>query len=332
MATQPACVIFGGSGWIGTHLANHFASTRRFSPVILADIREPPPWVETQNTRFIYCDVRKPITSDLAVHRPQWIYNLAAVHREPGHTAEEYFQTNLNGAQHVCQFANRVDCRNMFFASTIAVYGPTTDPIDEYARLKPVTPYGQSKHSAELSLEAWYTSHEQRRLVICRPGVVYGPHDPGNILRMIHAIKRGYFLLPNRRDLYKSYAYIYGLLDSIDFMMQQTDRYICYNYVETPTESVRQLVGHVKSLLRSHTPTVAVPTNVLLLVAHAVSFLTNGASAIHPARVRKAATSTHIVPRVLQEKGFPFRYDFPSSLEHWQSRWPDDFGARSTED
>lgn len=327
MATQPSCVIFGGSGWIGAHLANHLSLHRRFSTIILADIQKPPGWVDGKNTRFIYCDVRKPIASDLDAHRPQWIYNLAAVHREPGHHPEEYFHTNINGAQHICQFADRIDCRNIFFTSSVAVYGPTTHPTDEHAPIKPTSPYGHSKYSAELEFETWRQSQHERRLVICRPGVVYGPHDQGNIIRMIRALQKGYFILPSSRNLYKSYAYIYGLLESIDFMMQESDVHSCYNYVETPTEPVRQLVNHVKSFLRLRIPIFAVPTSILLLIASVVSFLTHGSSPIHPTRVRKAATPTQIVPRVLEEKGFSFRYDFLKSLEHWHSVLPGDFGS-----
>jgi len=40
------------------------------------------------------------------------------------------------------------------------------------------------------------------------------PGDPGNILRMIRAIKRGYFIFPGSRTVRKSYGYIEGLLDS----------------------------------------------------------------------------------------------------------------------
>ena len=36
------CVVFGGSGFIGMHLANHLLSTQRFGQVHLADIKQPP--------------------------------------------------------------------------------------------------------------------------------------------------------------------------------------------------------------------------------------------------------------------------------------------------
>jgi len=41
--------------------------------------------------------------------------------------------------------------------------------------------------------------------------------------------------------------------------------------------------------------------------------------------VRKAATSTHIIPQALLDLGFEFKYDFAKSLEHWRKVSPADF-------
>jgi nucleoside-diphosphate-sugar epimerase len=73
-----------------------------------------------------------------------------------------------------------------------------------------------SKDSSKVYF-SWQKAGEDRRLVICRPGVVYGPGDPGNVLRMIRAIQSGLFVLPGKRDVRKSYAYVYGLVDSFAF-------------------------------------------------------------------------------------------------------------------
>ena len=40
-----------------------------------------------------------------------------------------------------------------------------------------------------------------------------------------------------------------------------------------------------------------------------------------------AATPTHIVPQRLIDLGFPFRYDFASSLQHWKTIAPEDFAS-----
>jgi len=318
------CIIFGGAGFIGSHLAKRLLASGYVNHVHLADSRGSmlgqQPGLSSSIT-----DVRKAIPEELVAERPEWIFNLAAVHREPGHEPWEYFETNLAGARSVTAYADAVGCPNVYFTSSIAVYGPTLGPTDESSPICPVSPYGGSKYPAELIHERWQAMAPGRRLVVCRPGVIYGPGDPGNILRMIKAIRRGYFAYPGSPQVHKSYGYIEGLLDSIEFMMARDEPVIRHNYVEQPTEALGALVRHVKAHLGSKAPVFPLPVQVLAPIAATVHLATGGRGPIHPMRVRKAARPTHIVPQVLTDMGFEFRFDFASSLVHWQQQAPEDF-------
>lgn len=318
------CVILGGNGYIGSRLARRFSDNRRFDRIIVADLRdnvtELPARVE-----YIPCDVRQPLARQLGDVHPDWIFNFAAVHREPGHERLEYFETNIPGARHCVEFAQRVDCRHILFTSSIASYGPTSGPTTEGNLNCPTTAYGISKLTAEWIHRTWRVAVAHRRLIICRPGVIYGPGDPGNILRMIRAVKRGYFVFPGSRNLMKSYGYIEGLLDSFEFTMDRSEPDLTYNYVESETLPVGELVQVVKRVLGHSAPTIAIPLTVLALIAKVIQVATAGQSSIHPDRVRKVATSTHIVPAFLKSAGFNFRYDFESSLGHWRLAAPSDF-------
>jgi nucleoside-diphosphate-sugar epimerase len=209
--------------------------------------------------------------------------------------------------------------------SSIAVYGPTEGATAEEAPTYPMTPYGISKLAAELIHEGWRRADVERRLIICRPGVVYGPGDPGNILRMIHAVKNGYFVFPGSKLVRKSYAYIEGLLDSLEFMISRREMQSTYNYVERETEPLGTLVQIVQEHLGTRVPTFTAPLTILQMAGAVLQVVTSGRSPVHPARVRKAATSTHIVPQVLQDSGFQFRFDFRNSLQDWASKAPEDF-------
>ena len=145
------------------------------------------------------------------------------------------------------------------------------------------------------------------------------------MLRMIKAIARGYFAYPGSPGVYKSYAYIYGLLESIDFVMRRDDRLIVYNYVESPTELLGELVRQTKAFVGSSAPVFRIPHAVLLPAAALAQLLMGANSPLHPVRVKKAAMSTHILPGVLKKMGFEFRYPFLKSLEHWRLIAPQDF-------
>lgn len=323
------CLIFGGSGFVGTHLARHFLDTGRFDHVHLADIR-PTILKDTPGITYSNTDVRNEIPENLINQKPEWIFNLAAIHREPGHIREEYFETNLAGARNICAYADKVGCKNIYFTSSISVYGPTAGPTDEDFPIQPSTPYGGSKYPAELIHKTWQKTGKNRRLIISRPGVLYGPGDPGNIMRMIKAISRGYFAYPGSPGIYKSYGYIYGMLDSIDFTMDSDFDYFVYNYVETPTEPLLGLVNAVKKFIGVNAIVLPIPLWILKPVSQLIQAITGFKNPIHPVRVKKASTSTHIIPRALMDAGFEFKYDFENSLHHWLAIAPEDFNMIKT--
>ena len=307
---------------MGYNWAKRLARTKRFDRIVLCDIR-PPLQSPSDQCEYVKCDVRQPLQcGDL---KPEWLFNFAAVHREPGHSRQEYFDTNIGGADNVCSFAEQTGCKNILFTSSIAVYGALTKPTSEGFQPYPTTPYGISKYCAELIHKGWLRIGEGRRLYISRPGVIYGPGDPGNILRMIRAVRKGYFVFPGSKHLRKSYGYIEGLLDSFEFIMSRHETQLTYNYVERETESLGSLVRIVQLHLGKKTSTLTAPLVVLEAVAALAQLLTGGRSPLHPVRVRKTASSTHVVPKLLQEMGFNFRYDFKSSLKDWADKSPQDF-------
>ena len=161
---ESVIVIFGGAGYIGWRLAAYALEHGLAKRVVIADIKECPAAADTRITSRVI-DVRQPIPLDLCAERPSWIFNLAAVHREPGHQPEEYFDTNLKGAQNVCDFAEAVGCNNVYFTSSISVYGPTSGPTDESAPKRPISPYGGSKYPAELIHQIWQSRGDRKSVV-----------------------------------------------------------------------------------------------------------------------------------------------------------------------
>jgi len=316
------CLVLGGTGYIGYNWAKRLVNRRRFNRIILADLR-PPAQPLADGCEFVQCDVRQPL--DFGSWKPEWLFNFAAVHREPGHAREEYFDTNLAGAKNTCIFAEQAGCKNIIFTSSIATYGALHGPTSETSRPYPTTPYGISKLCAELIHKGWRRSGDGRRLYVCRPGVIYGPGDPGNILRMIRAVRKGYFFFPGSRQLRKSYGYIEGLLDSFEFVMARKEDQLTYNYVERETETLCMLVKIVQTQVGRKIPTFTAPLPLLEAVASMAQLVTGGRSPLHPVRVRKTAYSTHIIPEVLLKMGFHFRYDFEASLKDWAKTSPEDF-------
>jgi hypothetical protein len=114
-------------------------------------------------------------------------------------------------------------------------------------------------------------------------------------------------------------------MDSFEFAMNRTEPLLRYNYVESETETIGDLARIVGRQLGCSSPVISVPLWLLQPAALAAQIVTRGKSPIHPARVRKAALPTHIVPQRLKDLGFRFRFDFKSSLDHWRLHAPLDF-------
>ena len=207
-------IITGGTGFIGTHLTNLLNEVHPEAKVWNLDIVKPgtpnpvvksyKPAVregEKLGSTFVECDVRKPIGELPFTPTPEdVIFNFAAVHRTPGHKDIEYFETNIRGAENVCEFAEKYGIKQMVFTSSIAPYGASEHLKTESTLPTPNTPYGISKLVAEKIHIAWQKGGEGRKLTIVRPGVVFGRGENGNFSRLYWGIRKHTFAYPGRKD------------------------------------------------------------------------------------------------------------------------------------
>lgn len=323
-------IIFGGSGYIGKNMLAFFLNENIFEQYFVCDINHLDGFEDISNVTYVKIDVRKNINLDVNEMdiSQSWIFNFAAIHREPGHGYKEYFDTNIPGAEHINKFARETGIKNIFFTSSIAPYGRSLYERTEQSTLYPETAYGISKALAEKIHQQWLAEDKSRRLVIVRPSVIFGPKDPGNVYRMIKALKKGTFVLPNGGDIIKGYGYVYGLVESILFTMNRKERLIIYNYAENPLVSLKEMAFIVKEELGYKKPTVKLSVNVLMFIAFLFQNslkIIGKKSDIHPVRVKKAGFPTNIKPQYLIDNDFQFKYDFRKALKHWKSVCPEDF-------
>lgn len=330
---KSVAIVFGGSGYIGRNLLSKILEEQLFDKIYICDINPLSGFdnqIKKGKITFLKIDVRNTINIDIkdVDNESSWIYNFAAIHREPGHAYQEYFDTNIPGAENVNEFARRTGIKNIFFTSSIAPYGRSLFERTEESTLYPETAYGISKALSEKIHQQWLAEDKTRRLIIVRPSVIFGPKDPGNVYRMIKALKKGTFILPNGGNIIKGYGYVYGLIESMLFTMNKKDRLIVYNYAENPLVSLKEMINIAKGELGYKKPTIKLSVNVLAIIAFFVQKgfkLIGKKSDIHPVRVKKAGFPTNIKPQYLIDKEFEFKYDFKNALRHWKLVSPEDF-------
>lgn len=207
-------IVFGGAGFIGTHLVADLVS--RGVNVVVADVT--PPRATLAGVQYESCDVRSVIELP-NVKSADVVYNLAAVHRTPGHPDHEYYDTNIAGAINVTNWATRNDVPAVCFTSSISVYGPADEPRDEGSPLTPNTAYGRSKALAEEIHRTWCRADSQRQLAVVRPAVIFGAGERGNFTRLANALARRRFAYPGRKDIVKACGYVSDLIRALDFTL-----------------------------------------------------------------------------------------------------------------
>lgn len=345
------CVIFGGTGCIGTHIAKHLLEHTQVEHIYLADIRplrnenHVKPllrWMESVDgtlprVMYIPCDVRLPLDAVPLPQQADLIVNLAAVHREPGHEPNEYYETNLPGAEHICAYATHAGCFRIVFTSSISPYGSSDAARNEDSLPIPETAYGGSKLVAEKIHTAWQQANLNRRLIVLRPGVVFGPGEHANVARLVRSLNRGYFVYMGNRSTRKAGIYVKELCHVLQFALGHQDKtgvpVLLWNVSMDPPPTLEDFVNAICAATKYRHPRWSVPRNLLVAASYPVAGIAQlfGIhTSVNPVRMRKLSQSTYIEPLRLREAGYCFEYTLEQAMMDWKQDAPEDFQARAS--
>jgi UDP-glucose 4-epimerase len=183
---QSRILVTGGAGFIGSHLVDILVA-RGAHVTVLDDMSAG----KLENLKNVAQDIELVVGSvadaDL-VHKLangcRLVFNFAAnadVPRSVEHP-EIDFTTNAVGAFNVYAACRRYGVERVVQASTAAVYGePEYTPMDEDHRLRPISPYGASKLSAETMGFAWHQTYGLPFTAV-RIFNTYGPRQPRYVI------------------------------------------------------------------------------------------------------------------------------------------------------
>lgn len=321
-------IIFGGSGFIGTHLIHLLKDevVGKDDKIYCVDIVMPgeegvvPGIVEkNEGVDYVRIDVRSPIELNFTPTENDVIFNLAAVHRTPGHPDQEYFETNILGAENVTAFAEKHGIRKILFTSSIAPYGAAEEMKKETTIPTPNTPYGISKLVAEKIHEKWQVRNPENELTIVRPGVVYGKGEHGNFTRLYWGIRKGYFFYTGRKDTIKACIYVKELVRFMKYRMidnsfKGSD---LFNATFEPAYRIDQICETMMAATGINRHIFLIPGGLLMTAARILGPIGGKKVGIHPARVKKLMISTNICGKKLADCGYKFHYTLEGSIRDW---------------
>jgi len=301
---------YGGSGFIGQHLV------RKIDTVYInGDLK-------MNDDLSQLCDIRQPITIEL--DEPiETIYNLVVIHKTPGHEYHEYFETNIKGAENVCNFAREQNINTIVFTSSIAPYGTWEDEKTEESLPLPTSAYGSSKLVAEEIHKRWQAEKpNERKLIIVRPGVVFGQNEGGNFTRLYKSMKKGQFFYPGRKDTKKAAIYVRDLVRlMVEMVAKEKPGVHLYNTVYTPIHSIEDICKTMAKVTDAKEPKLTIPSGALKLLAHTIKgigkLVGKSFDGIHPDRVKKLMISTNINGQKLLDHGYKMEYSLEEAISDW---------------
>ncbi|MBF0202281.1 MAG: NAD-dependent epimerase/dehydratase family protein [Desulfamplus sp.] len=154
-------------------------------------------------------DIRDFTTVSRAMEGVSLVFHLAALLHinlpEPSRVQfmeQEYYDINVLGTWNIFKAALHHGVKRVVFFSTVAVYGPgkNGETFFEESPLNPGTPYAATKALGEklaMDINNILASKGSSPLVtVLRPASVYGAGVTGNYLRLIKALRRGFFIIP----------------------------------------------------------------------------------------------------------------------------------------
>lgn len=175
-------IISGGAGFIGSHVADAYIAGGH-EVMVLDDLSSGKKEYVPSAARFVLCDV----SSDTAVEavrtfRPEVVNHHAAQINVRTSVSDPQFdaQVNILGTIRLLEASRLHGVRKFLFASSGgAGYGEQERfPADEAHPIRPVSPYGAAKMSAELYM-CYYRAQYGLEYTALRYSNVYGPRqDP----------------------------------------------------------------------------------------------------------------------------------------------------------
>ncbi|WP_276367391.1 NAD-dependent epimerase/dehydratase family protein [Chryseolinea sp. H1M3-3] len=295
-------LLTGGSGFIGSH----FQRSPYEEQFINLDLNEPK---FQSKAAFSQGDIRRKEDVSKAIQSKniKSIISLAAKHHDFGIGHAEYFDTNEDGTAVICEVASENGIKEIIFFSSVAVYGIRGEVSTELTTPQPDSPYGASKLAGEKVLQKWADEAADRKVLIIRPTLVFGPNNMANMRNLIRQIDSGLYFHLGKADNIKSIAYVENLVNATLYLKNRIKPGVSiYNYADEPQLTTRQISDTIAHALNKKIRvTVPKTLGIMMGIPFDVMIKVTGKNfPISSARIKKLGTQTHHSAQKIFQEGF----------------------------
>lgn len=258
-------LLTGGSGFIGSRLAQHFAHAG--DQGVILDLA--PPAALPDSWRFVQADVRDAGAVKEAAAGCDALFHLAAAHHDRGISPATYFSVNRDGTSAVCEAAAAHGIRRICFFSSVAVYGGAAPPRTEETVPLPIGPYGASKLEGEQVVRKWCAGGPERRAIIIRPTAIIGPGNFANLYALCRQLDRPWFVQVGPGSNVKALGFVDNLVAATVALWGRNGEQPVevFNYVDKPDLTSREIVAEIRRGLGRGLRGIRIPFRLALLGA-----------------------------------------------------------------
>ncbi|MBC7093044.1 NAD-dependent epimerase/dehydratase family protein, partial [Candidatus Bipolaricaulota bacterium] len=176
--------VTGATGQIGSELTLALRDRYGREQVVAAGHRRAPPEPLRSSGPFVALDVtdRAQVERVVREHEINVVYHLAAILSATGERDPQLaWRINVEGLYNVLEVARTQGITQVFFPSSIAVFGPKTprDHTPQDTVLSPTTMYGVTKVAGELLCEYYARRYRLDVRGLRYPGIISSETPPG---------------------------------------------------------------------------------------------------------------------------------------------------------
>ncbi|MBI4858005.1 MAG: SDR family oxidoreductase [Acetobacterium woodii] len=209
-------LVTGANGFIGRALCSMIMLKGWQIRGTVRDVSSLPEGVDAVKIKSINIDTNWASALkgvDVVVHLAARVHVMEKKDPDP---IAAFREVNVIGTERLARTAAVAGVKRFVFLSSIGVNGSMTHrlPLSEKDGPQPHNPYALSKLEAEQVLRR-IASESGMELVVIRSPLVYGPGNPGNILRLLSLVDKGWPLPLASVTNSRSLIYLGNLVDAI---------------------------------------------------------------------------------------------------------------------
>ncbi|MEM9291656.1 MAG: NAD(P)-dependent oxidoreductase [Acidobacteriota bacterium] len=266
--------ITGGSGFIGSHLAEYARELGHEVRCLVA--AELPPQeaptvglLEEIGCEVVRGDLRDFSTLERVVADADWVFHLAALPRYDATVPEsEYEQINVTATVDVMKASLAAGVNRFVFTSSIESVGVSTDgkPLTEESEPRPRNVYGRSKWEAEEAVRAFHREHGLHA-VIARIGATFGPRESLVLSRIFRPASYGWYVLFGDGSALMEFCYVKNQVHGIWLCGEKGGAGETYFLSDPTPYSLRHVLTQVGEQLGRPLRLVPIPKAVAWVMA-----------------------------------------------------------------